>query len=237
MRRGRSIVALLSATLILALFAAAAPSGAFADAAAKNNEGNRLYEKKRFDDALRKYTDAQAQKPDAPELHYNIGNVLFRKGEFAKAIEEYLRTQGGTDASLKQAAAYNRGNALMKQGQFQEAVEAYVQSLKAEPSDKESKRNLELALRMLQQQQQQQDQSQPQDKQPQDPKKQDQPTPQPQDEKKQDERKPPPSRRPGQMSEEEAEQILDALRETEKEGVKKHAQATAPRDARPEKDW
>jgi len=39
------------------------------------------------------------------------------------------------------------------------------------------------------------------------------------------------------MSEEEARQILEALRESEKDGVKKHAQASAPTDRRPEKDW
>lgn len=231
----RRAMALLPATLIVALFAALAPAGAFADAAAKNNEGNRLYDKKQFDEALKRYTDAQAQKPDASELHYNIGNVLFRKGEFTKAIEEYLRAQEGKDGGLKQAAAYNRGNALMVQGQIQEAVDAYVQSLKAQPSDKEAKRNLELALRLLQKQQQQQ-QPEQQEKPQQDPKKQDPQPSQPQD-KKQEDRKPQPERRRGQMSEEEAKQILDALRETEKEGVKKHAQATAPRDARPEEDW
>src|SRR5207249_1802976 len=66
------------ASITLALLLALAwASPAWADpAASKNNEGNRLYNQKRYDDALKKYTDAQVSRPDAIELHYNIGNVL-----------------------------------------------------------------------------------------------------------------------------------------------------------------
>jgi hypothetical protein len=39
------------------------------------------------------------------------------------------------------------------------------------------------------------------------------------------------------MSEEEARQILEALREEEKEGLRKHARATASDERQPEKDW
>ena len=221
--------------LLGALLLCVAPGSARADTASKNNEGNRLYEQKRYDDALKKYTDAQASLPNSPELHYNIGNVLFRKGEFAKAIEEYVRAQSAGTRSLSEAATFNRGNALMMGGQIQEAINAYVQALRADPADQDAKRNLELAMRLLKQQQKQQQQDNPQQDQKQD-QKNPQPQPQPQDQKKQDDRKDK-EKRPGQMSEEEARQILDALRESEKEGVKKHAQATTPHAPAPEEDW
>jgi len=229
----RTIVALCLA----AMAPAALPRPALADAAAKNNDGNRLYEQKRYDEALKKYTDAQASRPNAPELHYNIGNVLFRKGELDKAIEEYLRAQSSADSALSQAATFNRGNALMMHGQVQEAINAYVQALRARPEDQDAKRNLELALRLLKeeqkrQQQQQQDAAQQPRQNQETP-----PPPQPQEGKQDEKQRPQPEKRPGQMSEEEARQILEALREAEKEGVKKHAQATAPRSRIPEKDW
>ena len=87
------------ASITLALLLALAwASPAWADpAASKNNEGNRLYNQKRYDDALKKYTDAQVSRPDASELHYNIGNVLFRKKEYDKAVEEYMRAQAAHD--------------------------------------------------------------------------------------------------------------------------------------------
>jgi len=200
-------------------------------AARKNNEGNRLYEQKKFDDALKKYVDAQASRPGAPELHYNIGNVLFRKKEYDKAVEEYLRAQAAPDPVLSQAALFNRGNALMMQGHLEDAIQAYVQSLRARPDDTDAKRNLELALRLLEQQKKkqkpQQDKNQDQNKNPRQ---------QPQ----QGEgggRPPQPQKKPGEMSEDEARQVLDALQQEEKEGIKKHARAAVGDRRPPEQDW
>src|SRR5262249_27856056 len=127
---------------------------------ARNNEGNRLYGQKRYDEALKMYTDAQAAAPGAPALHYNIGNVLFRKGEFDKAVEEYRRAQSKSDGSLSEAAIFNRGNAQMMQGRVKHAIGSYTPALRPTPGDPDAKRNLERALRLLKQQQQQQQKQQ-----------------------------------------------------------------------------
>lgn len=206
-------------------------------AAGRNNEGNRLYEDSRYDEALKMYVEAQALDPEAPELHYNIGNVLFRKGEYDKAAEEYQRAQAADDANLAQAATFNRGNAFLQKGEFKEAVNSYIQALRARPADEDAKRNLELALRLLQEQQQQQQQQRNEEGENDDEGEDQQPPPQQQDDPQKQEDKPPPQRRPGEMSEEEARQILDALREDEKEGIRKHARASASEERQPEKDW
>jgi tetratricopeptide (TPR) repeat protein len=230
-RRGRA--AWFAATGLIA--ALLLPHPALADAAAKNNEGNRLYEQKKFDEAMARYTDAQASKPDAPELHYNIGNVLLRKGDVEKAIAEYQRAQAGGSPAVSEAAHFNRGNALLQKGDLQPAIDAYVQALRLDPKDPDAKRNLELALRLLQQKQQQkpkdQDKKNDQDqKQP--------PPPSPQNQPKDEKQPQPAPKRSGEMNPDEAKQILDALRENEKENVKKHAQASAPPHPKhPEKDW
>ena len=230
----------------LALFAAQAAHARADSAARKNNEGNRLYDQKQYDEALKMYVDAQATRPQAPELHYNIGNVLFRKGEYDKAAEEYLRAQAGKDPALAEAATFNRGNAYLAQKKLQQAVSSYVQALRADPGDQDAKRNLELALRLMQeqkkqQQQQNQKQDQKQDQKPQDKNDASKPQDQNQD-KNQDQARPgddrkPPKPKPGEMTEEEARRILEALRQEEKEGIKKHVQAQAPQDRTPEKDW
>ena len=207
------------------------------DAAARNNEGNRLYEERQYDDALKLYTDAQARLPNAPELHYNIGNVLFRKSQFDKAAEEYRKAESAADPVLAQRATYNRGNALLMQRRPKEAVQAYVQALRARPDDADAKRNLELALRMMQQQEKEQ-QKEPKD-QDQDQKDEEKETPQPA-EGDQSEPQPqatPPRPKPGQMSEAEARRLLDALREEERQGVRKHARAAVPDRRDPEQDW
>jgi Ca-activated chloride channel family protein len=203
-------------------------------AGAKNNEGNRLYAQEQYDEAMRKYTDAQASLPDAPELHYNIGNVLYRKGEYDKAVGEYLRAQAAKDPVLSQSATFNRGNALMLSGRVQDAVQAYIQALRADPSDQDAKRNLELALRLLEEQQKQQEQNQEGNQDDSD-------ESQSQESQPQNEGQEPPEsgQRPrgGQMTPEDARRILEALREEERQGIKKHAQATVPQDRQPEKDW
>ena len=217
----------LICVLALSLFRPAAAD----QAASRNNEGNKLYNQKQYDEALRMYTDAQASRPDAAELHYNIGNVLFRKKEYDKAVEEYMRAQAAPDRGLSQAATFNRGNALLMQGKPEEAIQAYVQSLRARPDDADAKRNLELALRLLQEkkkkQQQQPQQNKDQKNQP--------PQQSPQQEGAGD--KTPPQKRPGEMTEQEARQVLQALQQEEKEGIKKHARAAAGDRREPEEDW
>jgi tetratricopeptide (TPR) repeat protein len=222
------------AAILSAALAITAAGAAGDEAASRNNEGNRLYLRQEYDEALKRYTEAQASRPGAPELHYNIGNVLYRKGELDKAAEEYRRAQAAPDRRLAQAALYNRGNALMTQGRLQEAVGAYVQALRARPDDPDAKRNLELALRLLQEQKKpQQDPSDPKEG-PQGPKapagqgRQEEAPQSPAQKKPQDS---------GAMSEEEARRILEALREAEKEGIRRHVRASVPESRRPEKDW
>ena len=232
-REGSMLRDIVTAGLLLFL-ALVCPTPALADPAArKNNEGNRLYEQKKFDDALKMYVDAQATRPGAPELHYNIGNVLFRKKEYDKAVEEYLRAQAAPDPVLSEAALFNRGNALMMQGRLEDAIQAYVQALRARPDDTDAKRNLELALRLLdQQKKKQQQQQKPQQDKDQDQNK----NPQPQ----QGEgggRPPQQQKKPGEMSEDEARQVLEALQQEEKEGIKKHARAAVGDRRPPEQDW
>jgi Ca-activated chloride channel homolog len=227
-----------SSILALLLGAAGFPAAGADSAASRNNEGNRLYEQKRYDEALKLYTDAQAARPAAPELHYNIGNVLFRKGEFDKAVEEYLRSQTAAEPALSEAATYNRGNALLRQGRPKEAINAYIQALRARPDDQDAKRNLELALRLMEEQKKkQQQQNQPQDGKPQDKKDGQQSPPQESQQNPQDQQQKAPPPRAGQMSEEEARRILDSLRDEEKEGIRKNIRATAQHGAQPEKDW
>ena len=210
------------------------PASVLADpTAAKNNEGNRLYEQKKYDEALKQYVDAQASRPGAPELHYNIGNVLFRKKEYDKAVEEYMRAQAAGDPVLSQAALYNRGNALMAQGRLQDAIQAYVQALRARPDDTDTKRNLELALRLLDQQKKKQ---QPQQGKSQDQNKDQKQQPQPQQGEGAG-RPPQQQKKPGEMSEDEARQVLEALQQEEKEGIKKHARAAIGEKRPPEQDW
>ena len=131
-------------------------------------QGNRHYEDGEYDDALRLYTEAQVDAPRASELFYDIGNVLYRQGDFEGAAEAFTRSLLMAPAALEGDAAYNLGNARFRLQEFEDAVKHYERALRIRPADRDAKRNLELALRAQDQQQQQQDQQQQQQDQQQD---------------------------------------------------------------------
>jgi Ca-activated chloride channel family protein len=220
-----------------------------ASAHSKNKEGNQLYEDKKYPEAVKKYTEAQLEAPDSPQLHYNLGNVFYRQGDVEKAREEYRRALAAADASLNPRTLYNLGNTFLSQQQYKEAVEAYQRTLKLAPKDMDAKRNLELALRQMKMQQKPPSAGKDQKK---DQQKQDQnkpnPSSSPQDQKgnqgqKQDQKEPDQQNQQGKrpekggLTKEEAERILSALQEDEKANLKKRLEATKDKPQDVEKDW
>ena len=81
----RSALALLLLTLAPAVHAATTSAQATFD------EGNRLYEKGQFDDALQRYSSLASQGFGGVPLYYNLGNVHFRRGERGQAVLWYER--------------------------------------------------------------------------------------------------------------------------------------------------
>jgi len=136
----------------MALVAAGVPFGGTAHRLAE--QGNDHYRAGDLDEALRAYTEAQVARPDAPELLYDIGNVLYRKDDWASAQEAFERAAAAADPSLGSKASFNLGNALFRQERFQDAAEAYRRALELAPEDPDAKRNLELALQRAQTQRQ-----------------------------------------------------------------------------------
>jgi len=246
-QRGPACLTLLLLATGFTLGALGTPE-ARASASSKNEEGNKLYQEKKYAEALKRYTEAQLEAPDSPQLHYNLGNVFYRQGEVEKAREEYRRALAAADASLDPRAVYNLGNTFLNQRQYQEAVEAYQRALKLAPKDMDAKRNLELALLAMKQQKQQQNSSGKNSKQDQQ-QKGDEPKPTPsgseeqkdkqgqqqqQDQPKQGQGQPRPK---GSLSKEEAERILSALQEDEKANMKRRLEAQKTGDETAYPDW
>lgn len=150
----------------------------------KNEQGNQLFGQKQYDNAEKAYLSATREDPESPQLHYNIGNVLYMQQKYDKAMEEFSKALTTPDKNLRAKAYYNQGNALFKsvdlqrvksQEEVQKAMEAYrksidsfTETLKIKPDDVDAKYNIEYIRRMLkelaqksqdQQQQQQQQQS------------------------------------------------------------------------------
>jgi Ca-activated chloride channel family protein len=210
------------------------------------DEGNALSARNDAENALKAYDRALQRLPESPELRFDRANTLLKLGaesapEAAKEAA-YALEHGG--ASLKPRAAFDLGLANEAMGRPDEAIKAYEQALALDPSDGDSKVNLELLLRSNEERKQKQPMGKPQeDKQKQegkDPQKQQsqggeqkrdpnkeagdqqQKEKQPSQEKPGEEQAPrPDDKKQAQASEKpvdrsEAERLLDALRADEK---------------------
>jgi Flp pilus assembly protein TadD len=83
-------------------------------------------------------------KPDAADLHYNLGNALRRLGRLDEAIATYRRaaTYGPDLLPIRN----NLGAALQSLGRHAEAAEAFRQAIRLARDDAELNRNLGIAL-------------------------------------------------------------------------------------------
>ncbi len=198
-----------------------------------------------------------------PKLWFNLGNSLAQLGDTEKAIESY---DAFKESGLSQAfdptelskADYNKGTLLAQQDP-EAAIDALKQALKANPQDPDAKHNLEMLLQQQQQQQDQQQDNQNQDQnqdQNENQDQQDQNSDQNQDGQNQDseqnqdgqnqdpnqQNQPPPQQQPQQgqapsMQPREAEALLDALEQKEKDLLREMKKEAKEQQNRKAKDW
>lgn len=215
-------------------------------------KGNEEYEKKRYRNAESAYRESLKKDSKQFAGNYNLGNSLYRQNKYEEAGQQFLNAAANNNDPQKQARAmYNMGNALLKSEKYQESIEAYKRSLRLNPDDENARYNLSYALKKLKQQQQQQQQQKDQKDQNQDQKKQQQQQQdknkqqqqdqnknqqqQPQDQKK-DQQKPEQQKQP-KLSKEEAERMLRALKNDEKDLQKEKAKKFPASNVNPEKNW
>jgi Ca-activated chloride channel family protein len=120
------------------------------------SRGNRYYESGDNEMALERYLEAQGLDSTFAVPHFNAGDALYRLGNYKEGAMEYLRSSTAGADSVKAMSYYNLGNTMFKAGDLQSAVEAYKRSLLINPDDRDAKYNLELAVKMQEQQEQQQ---------------------------------------------------------------------------------
>lgn len=112
-------------------------------------EGNRLYAAGDFKGAIRVYQAALEKRPQDPALLSNLGAALYRTNDWKGAEEAFARAQGTTNPAIAARAGQGRGNALFRQERYREALAAYRSALEARPDDADARFNYEVTLRKL----------------------------------------------------------------------------------------
>lgn len=199
--------------------------------------GNREYEKNNFPESEISYRRAIDKNSELPDAVFNAGDALYRQDKFEDAGKEFTETHDMSEDTKKKAASlYNFGNSLLMSDKIKESIDAYKGSLRLDPGNMEAKYNLAYAQDLLKQEQQQQQQNQ------QDQQKKDQQDgqgnenkDQTSDQQQQDEQK---EQQQQEISKEDAERVLNALANDEKDIQEKVKLAKAMKArTRTTKNW
>lgn len=197
-------------------------------------QGNRQYEKEKFSDSEILYRKAIDKNKGSADAVFNTGDALYKQKKYEDAGRQFSENQKMyEDKNKKSASLYNLGNSLLMADKLKESIEAYKSSLRIKPDDPEAKYNLAYAQDLLrkqeeqkQQQQQQQnknDQNKDQDKKD-DQKKDQNNNNQQQDQQQQNQQD------PQAISKEDAERLLNAIANDEKNVQEKVKLAKAAKE-------
>lgn len=192
--------------------------------------GNKLYQKEKYDKAELKYRKALEINPSDKVANFNLANTLLRteRGDEAdKIYQELLKEVKILPKEQAADVAHNAGNLAMSKKDYAKAVDMYKESLRRRPTDEETRYNLALAQKLLQQQQQENNEDNKDDQQNQDQQQQDNQQQQNQQNQQQNQQKDQPNKQQEQpqnaetMSQDNAEKILQAYIQDEKDTQRK----------------
>ena len=84
---------------------------------------------------------------DSPEAVYNLGNSLYKEGNYERALKIFNEV-GTKDKQLKSQALYNAANTEVKLKQYEEALNSYEKALELK-EDKQTRENYETLKKFL----------------------------------------------------------------------------------------
>ena len=204
--------------------------------------GNKLYNDSLFIKAEVDYRKALEINPKSTDAMFNLANSLLMQQKAKEAMEQYESVSKIEKDKDKLAQIYhNMGVILQSAKQYPQCIEAYKESLRNNPKDNETRYNLALAQKLLkdqQQNQQNQDQQQ-QQQQKQEEEKQDQNKDQQEQEQKdqQQNQQQQQQQNKNEMSKENAQQLLNAVMQDEKNVQDKVKKQIQIQGKKLEKDW
>lgn len=201
-------------------------------------QGNREFQKEKYSESEISYRRALDKNKGSADAVFNTGDALYKQEKYEDAGKQFTESHRmNEDREKKAGSMYNLGNSFLKSGKLKESIEAYKNSLRLHPGNMEAKYNLAFAqdrLKEQEQQQQQQQQNQKNQDQNKDQKNQDQDQNKDQNQDKKDDQKEnenqdqqQPEEQQQSMSREDAERLLNAIANDEKEVQEKVKEAKA----------
>ena len=199
-------------------------------------QGNKQFRMGDYPNAEVSYRKAIEQNPKNPQASFNLGNALMAQKKDSAAVTQFENASRLETNPLRKAQSFhNIGVICQTHKMYGEAIEAYKNALRLNPNDDETRYNLVLCKHQMQKQDQQKqnqgNDDQKKDDQKKDDQKKDQNSDKQDDKKQQEQQKP-------QMSKENAEQLLNAAIQNEKQTQDKLKKAQQqPQRRANQKNW
>jgi tetratricopeptide (TPR) repeat protein len=225
-------------------------------------QGVKSYEEGDFSEAEVQFRKAEDINHESFEAQFNTGAALYGQEKYEETFKQYETLVDKAENPETMASIWhNMGNSLLESQKYKESIEAYKNSLRLNPGDQDSKYNLAYAKQKLQEQQQNQDQQNKENQENQDKEnqenqdqqdqenqdqqdqenqdQQDQENQDQQDQENQDQQDQQDQQaKPLEISREDAQRMLDAIQQQEKDVKEKvDKKKAAAAKVKTEKDW
>jgi Ca-activated chloride channel family protein len=189
-------------------------------------EGNSLFQDGKFKEAEIDYRKALEKSPKSTKAAYNLGNSQYKQQNYNEASASYQRLASEPSNKNLSQLYHNLGNSYLQAQKYNESIDAFKKALRLNPNDEDTRYNLAYAMAKLQQQKDKKQQEQ-KDKQQQQQQQNQQQQKNQQDQKQNQ-----------KMSKQDADRMLNALRNNEKRTMDKvKKQKANASSVQPEKDW
>ena len=170
-------------------------------------EGTKLYNDSSYSQAEIKYRKALEKDQDYFKSSFNLADAVYKQERYEEASSLFNALKDNASSKDDLAKVYhNLGNSLAKENKYEKAINAYKNSLRINPTDDETRYNLALTKKNKQKQEEQNKDQENKDQENKDQENKDQENKDQENKKKQD-----------KISKEDAEKMLDAIQQKEKE--------------------
>ena len=170
-------------------------------------EGTKLYSDSSYSQAEIKYRKALEKDQDYFKSSFNLADAVYKQERYEEASSLFNALKDNARSKEDLAKVYhNLGNSLAKENKYEKAINAYKNSLRINPNDDETRYNLALTKKNKQKQEEQNKDQENKDQENKDQENKDQENKDQENKKKQD-----------KISKEDAEKMLDAIQQKEKE--------------------